>query len=241
LQHLGIPTLDFGFGGEDGGGEYHSIYDSYDDYTRFKDPNFAYGVALAQTTGHSVLRMADADVLPFDFRSLQVTISKYAEELSKLADDTREATTINNQLIKSNQYTLAADPTVQYKAPEAKAEVPAIDFKPLTNSLDSLKKSADKLATYWSAAILKEGDHDKLNKLLYQAEQQLLATDGLPRRGWYKHTIYAPGFYTGYGVKTIPGVREAIEQHNWEEVKQQIGVVAGRINALAGYLAMGVR
>lgn len=241
LQHLGIPTLDFGFGGEDGGGEYHSIYDSFDDYKRFKDPDFAYGVALSQTAGHSVLRMADADVLPFDFRSLQTTISKYATELTKLANDTREATVIDNQLIKANDYTLAADPTHLYKAPAAKSEVPQIDFKPLTGALDSLKKSADKLATYWTAATLKNGDHDKLNKLLYQAEQQLLSVDGLPRRSWYRHTIYAPGFYTGYGVKTLPGIREAIEQRNWDEVKQQIGVVAGRINALAGYLAMGAK
>lgn len=241
LQHLGIPTLDFGFGGEDGGGEYHSIYDSFDDYKRFKDPDFTYGVALAQTAGHSVLRMADAEVLPFDFRSLQATIAKYATELTKLADDTRESTKIDNQLIKANDYTLAADPTHLYKAPVAKDTVPPIDFKPLTGALDSLKKSADKLAAYWSAAALKDGDHDKLNKLLYHAEQQLLAAEGLPRRGWYKHTIYAPGFYTGYGVKTIPGIREAIEQRNWDEVKQQIGVVAGRINALAGYLAMGVK
>jgi len=241
LQHLGIPTLDFGFGGEDGGGEYHSIYDSFDDYRRFKDPDFAYGVALSQTAGHTVMRMADADVLPFDFRSLQTTIDKYATELTKLADDTREATKIDNELIKAHDYILAADPTLPYKAPEPKAEVPDIDFKPLTTALDSLKKSADKLAAYWSAAVLKDGDHDKLNKLLYQAEQQLLTTEGLPRRGWYKHTIYAPGFYTGYGVKTIPGIREAIEQRNWDEAKQQIVVVAGRITALAGYLTAGVK
>jgi N-acetylated-alpha-linked acidic dipeptidase len=237
LQHLGITTLDLGFGGEDGGGEYHSIYDSFDDYRRFKDPDFAYGVALAQIAGHSVLRMANAEVLPFDFRSLQATISKYATELSKLTDDTREATKMDNQLIAANYYNLAADPTRQYKAPVAKDTVPAIDFKALTGALDSLKKSADKLAVYWSTAVLKDGDHDKLNKLLYRAEQQLLTAEGLPRRGWYRHTIYAPGFYTGYGVKTLPGIREAIEQRNWEEARQQIAVVAGRINALATYLS----
>jgi N-acetylated-alpha-linked acidic dipeptidase len=241
LQHLGITTLDLGFGGEDGGGEYHSIYDSFDDYKRFKDPDFAYGVALAQTAGHTVLRMANAEVLPFDFRSLQATISKYATELSKLADDTREATKVDNQLVGANYYTLAADPTQPYKAPVAKDTVPAIDFKPLTAALDSLKKSADKLAAYWGTAVLADGSHDKLNKLLYQAEQQLLAAEGLPRRGWYKHTIFAPGFYTGYGVKTIPGIREAIEQRNWEEARQQIAVVSGRINALASYLAEGAK
>ncbi|MEO7215099.1 transferrin receptor-like dimerization domain-containing protein [Mucilaginibacter sp.] len=239
LQHLGITTLDLGFGGEDGGGEYHSIYDSFDDYRRFKDPDFAYGVALAQTAGHSVLRMANAEVLPFDFRSLQTTISKYATELSKLADDTRETTKMDNQLVAANYYSIAADPIRQYKAPVAKDTVPAIDFKALTGALDSLKKSADKLAAYWSAAVLKDGDHDKLNKLLFQAEQQLLTADGLPRRGWYKHTIYAPGFYTGYGVKTLPGIREALEQRNWAEARQQIAVVSGRINALAAYLSDG--
>jgi N-acetylated-alpha-linked acidic dipeptidase len=237
LQHLGIPTLDFGFSGEDEGGEYHSIYDSFDDYRRFKDPDFKYGVALSQTAGHSVLRMADAEVLPFDFRSLQTTISRYATELTELVNTTRENTTIENQLIKANDYTLAADPTKQFKAPEAKADVPQIDFKPLTGALDSLKKSADKLATDWSAALLKDGNHDKLNKLLYHAEQQLLSVDGLPRRGWYKHTIYAPGFYTGYGVKTLPGIREAIEQRNWTEARAQIIVVAARVNALAAYLS----
>jgi N-acetylated-alpha-linked acidic dipeptidase len=241
LQHLGITTLDLGFGGEDGGGEYHSIYDSFDDYRRFKDPDFAYGVALAQTAGHSVLRMANAEVLPFDFRSLQATISKYATELSKLVDDTRETTKMDNQLVAANYYNLAADPTRQYKAPVAKDTVPAIDFKALTGALDSLKKSVDNLAAYWSATALKDGDHDKLNKLLYRAEQQLLTAEGLPRRGWYRHTIYAPGFYTGYGVKTLPGIREAIEQRNWEEARQQIAVVSGRINALATYLSDGAK
>jgi N-acetylated-alpha-linked acidic dipeptidase len=180
--------------------------------------------------------MADAEILPFDFRTLQATIGRYAMELVELVKTTRENTTIENQLIKANDYTLAADPTKKFIAPEAKSDVPEIDFKPLTSALDSLKKSADKLADKQSADMLKDGKHDKLNKLFYQAEQQLLSTDGLPRRGWYKHTIYAPGFYTGYGVKTLPGIREAIEQRNWTEAQAQISVVAGRINALAAYL-----
>jgi N-acetylated-alpha-linked acidic dipeptidase len=236
LQHLGIPTLDFGFGGEDPGGEYHSIYDSFDDYKRFKDPDFKYGVALSQTAGHAVLRMADAEILPFDFRTLQATIGRYATELVELVKTTRENTTVENQLIKANEYTLAADPTKKYIAPAIKSDVPEIDFKPLTSALDSLKKSADKLAGTQAVDILKSGNHDKLNKLFYQAEQQLLSADGLPRRGWYKHTIYAPGFYTGYGVKTLPGIREAIEQRNWTEAQSQITVVAERIKALASYL-----
>lgn len=235
LQHLGIPTLDLGFGGEGGGGDYHSIYDSYDDYVRFKDPGFSYGVALSETAGHAILRMANADVLPFDFRDLQSTIEKYANEVSELTDKMRENTTMENQLITTNAYSLAADPTKHELVPVAKGEVPKLDFTPLKRALDSLKKSADRMAAFWAVATQKDSDNDKLNKRLYHAEQQLLS-DGLPRRPWYRHTIYAPGFYTGYGVKTLPGIREAIEQRNWAEAQDQITVVAQHIDNLAAYL-----
>jgi N-acetylated-alpha-linked acidic dipeptidase len=235
LQHLGITTLDLGYGGEDGGGEYHSIYDSFDDYRRFKDPTFVYGVALSKTAGHAILRMADADLLPFDFRSLQATIDKYAKELSDMTDNMRESTDMENLLIKTNDFALAADPEKHEQPPGAKASVPKIDFTALKTALDSLKKSADKLAAAWSSAAQTDADHDKLNQALYHAEQQLLG-DGLPRRPWYRHTIYAPGFYTGYGVKTLPGIREAIEQRNWTEAQDQVAVVAKSISNLAGYL-----
>ena len=241
LQHLGVPTLNVGFGGEDGGGEYHSIYDSYDDYSRFKDPGFVYGVTLAQTTGHAVLRMADADLLPFDFRSLYTTLDKYSAEVTELIKTMRENTAMDNTLIKANDYTLAADPTKHLQAPAAKPDVPELDFSALKSALDSLKKSADQLAITWSAASQANTNNEKLNELLYHAEQQLLSTEGLPRRPWYKHTIYAPGFYTGYGVKTLPGIREAIEQRNWPEAQQQIAVVAKSIGGLAAYLKDGNR
>lgn len=236
LQHLGIPTLDIGYGGEDGGGEYHSIYDSFDDYRRFKDSSFKYGVALAQTAGHAVLRMADADLLPFDFRNLQTTVDKYVTELTELVDKMHENTAIENQLIKANDFALAADPTKREQLPAAKDTVPKLDFTALKAAMDTFKKAADKLANNWTLASQSNADNDKLNKQLYQAEQQLLATDGLPRRPWYRHTIYAPGFYTGYGVKTLPGIREAIEQRNWKEAQEQIGVVAASINKLSAYL-----
>jgi N-acetylated-alpha-linked acidic dipeptidase len=239
LQHLGIPTLDLGFGGEDGGGEYHSIYDSYDDYRRFKDSSFKYGVALAQTAGHAVLRMADAELLPFYLRNLQTTINKYVTELNELVDKMRESTAMDNQLIKSNDFALAADPTKHEQLPVAKDSVPKLDFTALKTAVDTLKKVADKLSVSWTAASQANGNNDKLNKLLYHAEQQLLSADGLPRRPWYRHTIYAPGFYTGYGVKTLPGIREAIEQRNWKEAQDQIGVVAKSINNLVGYLSAG--
>jgi N-acetylated-alpha-linked acidic dipeptidase len=139
-------------------------------------------------------------------------------------------------LIRSNSYGLAADPAEKWIAPVAKPEVPYIDFSSLQNAMLELGKSTEALSQRWKKTIATQGDHQKINEALYRAEQQLLTTAGLPRRGWYKHTLYAPGFYTGYGVKTIPGVREAIEQRNWKEAQEQIKVVAASIQSLATYL-----
>jgi N-acetylated-alpha-linked acidic dipeptidase len=236
IQHLGIPSLDLGYGGENEGGEYHSIYDSYDDYKRFKDPTFEYGVALSKTAGRAALRMADADLLPFDFRSLSKTVNGFVKDLMNKTEAMRETTSTENEVIRTNQYGLANDPTDKIKAPSPKAEVPYIDFSPLQNALTALEKAGDHASEVWSRAIATNTDHAALDQSLYKAEQLLLTETGLPRRGWYKHTLYAPGFYTGYGVKTIPGVREAIEQRNWKEAQEQITVVAGAINSLADYL-----
>ena len=236
LQHIAVPSLNLGFGGEDNGGEYHSIYDSYDHYSRFKDPGFQYGITLAQTAGRAALRLANADVLPFDFRNLYTTVNGYTNELMELTSQMRESTAIENHLVTNNDYKLAADPTKPMSLPKAKAEVPFIDFSSLQNALSSLQKSADSLSSAWNAAVVSSGDHDALNQALYQAEQQLMSNAGLPRRTWYKHILYAPGFYTGYGVKTLPGIREAIEQRNWKEAQQQILAAAESINRLSNYL-----
>ena len=120
--------------------------------------------------------------------------------------------------------------------PELKDEVPYIDFSPLQNALSLLQKSADNLYIKWNQKLTFSKDVAVFNKALYKAEQQLLLTNGLPRRNWYKHTIYAPGFYTGYGVKTMPGIREALEQRNWKEAQEQVEITSGVVNALAGYL-----
>jgi N-acetylated-alpha-linked acidic dipeptidase len=233
LQHLGLPSLDFGFGGEDEGGEYHSIYDSYDNYRRFKDPTFAYGVALAKVAGHTVLRMADADALPFDFSKLYKITDGYATELMGMTNDLRNSTAVENQLLAKNDYKLAADPTKTYIQPAPKAEVPFLDFSPLQNALNSLKKSTDSL----NAGIKKmNASNENIDLQLAHAEQQLLFANGLPRRSWYKHSLYAPGFYTGYGVKTLPGIREAIEQRNWKEAQDEINLTAQSIERFAAYL-----
>ncbi|UPK66866.1 transferrin receptor-like dimerization domain-containing protein [Chitinophaga filiformis] len=236
LQHLGIPSLNIGFGGEGAGGEYHSIYDTYENYSRFKDPGFEYGVALSKLGGHAALRLADADVLPFDFRSLAKTINGYTTELISLAEQMRESTAVENQIINNNAYQLAGDATKPIKAPALKSEVPYLDFSKLQNALVALDKATQQLQEARSKAPLPAAKTDALNKALYQAEQQLLYDKGLPNRAWYKHTVYAPGFYTGYGVKTLPGIREAIEQRRWQEAEEQIAIAAAAVNRLTTYL-----
>ncbi|MBC9933747.1 transferrin receptor-like dimerization domain-containing protein [Chitinophaga qingshengii] len=230
LQHLGVPSLDLGFGGEDAGGEYHSIYDSYDNYVRFKDPTFSYGVVLSQTAGHTALRIANAVTLPFDFRKLYETVNGYVNELTELASDLRESTALENQLLRENKYQLAADTAKHLSPPPVRAAVPFIDFAPIQNALVAL----DTVTQGFSGKLA--ANKPQLNKQLYQAEQQLLNEKGLPSRAWYKHTLYAPGFYTGYGVKTIPGVREALEQRRWQEAGEQIDAAAAAISRLAKYL-----
>jgi N-acetylated-alpha-linked acidic dipeptidase len=236
FQHIGVPSLDIGFGGEDNGGEYHSIYDSYDLFKKFKDPKMEYEVALAQTAGRVTLRFADADVLPFDFRSLQKAIAKYTDEVMAMMDKMREDTKVENEMIDKKLYVIANNITNPLLPPTVKPEVPFLNFSSLQNAVNALEQSADSLQNFITKKKLSQAEKNNLNIKLYQAEQQLLTKDGLPRRSWYRHSIYAPGFYTGYGVKTLPGIREAIEQRNWPEAQQQIEITAAAINRFAAYL-----
>lgn len=236
IQHAGIPALNLSFGGEGSGGEYHSIYDSYYNFIAFKDPGFKYEVTLAQVAGRAALRMANADILPFDFTHLYHTINGYADELINLLKNSRELTQVKNQIINSGGYKVGEDPTKKLVATVAKDEVPYLDFSPLQNALADLKKSADSLKVVFQNKIKNNTVSKEFNQSLYRAEQQLLNEDGLPRRTWYKHTIYVPGFYTGYGVKTMPGIREAIEQREWKEAKEQIIVDAKAVMRLSDYL-----
>jgi N-acetylated-alpha-linked acidic dipeptidase len=237
IQHLGIPCLDFGYGGESAGGEYHSIYDSYDDYRRFKDPSFQYGVTLVKTAGRSTLRMADANLLPFDFRTLYSTINGYASDLMTQIDQMRETTALTNQLVKNHDYLYATDTARHLQLPEGKDEVPYLDFSALQNALNELEHATKHLGDTLAKAKLGDDRLKAVNEALYRAEQQLLSDNGLPRRPWYRHAIYAPGFYTGYGVKTLPGIREAIEQRNFTEAQQQIAVDAAVLKKFAAYLS----
>jgi N-acetylated-alpha-linked acidic dipeptidase len=235
LQHEGIPSLNLAFGGEDGGGEYHSIYDSYSLYAKFKDPGFQYGVTLAETAGHAILRMSCADGLAFNFTHLYNTIDAYTNELIALLKTSRESTELENQIILAGAYAAGDDPTKGYSAPRVKPEVPFLDFSTLQNAVRELKISVDSLNIDFQNKLKTNSFSISFNQSLYRAEQQLLNEPGLPRRAWYKHTLYAPGSYTGYGVKTMPGIREAIEQRNWKEAQQQIETDSRTIIKLADY------
>ncbi len=225
IQHAGIASLNLGYGGEDSGGEYHTIYDTYPNYKRFKDPDFAYGVALANTAGRIVLRLANADVLPLEFEQWHKTVSSYVDEIMKETDTLRKTVEKHNKMVDSNTFELAADPKEPFVKPEKEEAVPYLDFTPVQNQLASLKSSIDKFKAT-DRSNLSPDKRTKLNQELMQVEQVLTSEKGLPRRSWYKHQIYAPGFYTGYGVKTLPGVREAIEQKDWKEAQEQITMLA---------------
>jgi N-acetylated-alpha-linked acidic dipeptidase len=240
LQHLGIASLNIGFGGENGGGSYHSMFDSYDHYTRFGDPGFAYGVTLAKVTGRAVLRFAQADVLPMRFADYAETIDGYLDEVMELADDKRGETTRHNRLVEMDAFRLQADPTATYVAPEAEDPVPFFDFSPVQNALSQFSDaSADfdrSTAAGLSSGTLSPVRLAAINAALQDVEQALTDSAGLPGRPWFRHTIYAPGFYTGYGVKTLPGIREAIEQRQWDLVAPQMQRIADAIERVTALL-----
>ncbi|HCL84588.1 MAG TPA: folate hydrolase [Chitinophagaceae bacterium] len=237
LQHLGIPCLDFGFSGEENSGVYHSIYDSYDNFIRFIDPGFYYEAALSKMAGHTTLRMLNADLLPFDYRSLYRQIKSYTAELQGLITSLRETTSINNEIIRRKYGVLAADTAITFIPPAIKQEVPYIDFSPLENAVTSLGRASDHAFALLKNKSLNAKQKDSLNQQLYRAEQQLLLDQGLPLRSWYKHVLYAPGYYTGYSVKTLPGIRESIEQRNFQQAETEIRRAAVSINKLAEYLS----
>ena len=225
IQHTGIPSLNLGFGGEGSGGEYHTIYDTYTHYTRFKDPGFDYGVALANTAGRISLRLANAEVLPFELTQWHSTIEGYLGEVMKTLEGMRAEVEKHNKLVASDAYQLTMDPKKPVAPAKMKEEVPYLDFSPIQNVVAELEKSIEAFSKA-DVLALSSAKKAQLNEKLMGLEQVLLQDKGLPRRDWFKHQIYAPGFYTGYGVKTLPGVREAIEQKEWKEAQEQIGVLA---------------
>ena len=211
-------------------GSYHTLYDTYEHYTTFRDPGMVYGVALAQVAGRATLRLANAPRLPFEFIGLADNLGLYLEQLEELANNMREQTLETNARIDSGVYDLALDPTRTLGAPLKKEEVPYFNFAPLNNALDELNRAAEVYAgVAGNGAAISAAD----NKLLYTSERELTREDGLPGRPWFRHHIYAPGFYTGYGVKTLPGVREAIEERQYALVEDEIFIAADVISGMA--------
>ena len=232
LQFLGIASLNLGFGGEGSGGEYHSVYDSYDHFTRFKDPGFQYGITLSKTAGRTMMRLANADVLPIDFNSFYKTVNDYVVELKTLLDNTRAETEQENKMISDKLFDLAKDPKKGFQTPKPKDAVPYLNFSELENKMAELKATAEEFQKlYANGTKLSPEKQKELNEILFKVERALINEKGLPRRSWYKHQVYAPGFYTGYGVKTLPGIREGIEERNWKEAQDNIQVVAKTIEA----------
>jgi len=209
LDFLTVASLNLGFGGDGGGGVYHSIYDSFDWYTRFGDPDFSYGVALSQTVGTTILRLADASVLPFQFTDYAKTLTGYVDEVETLRREKPGAASIDLTPVRDAVAKLEAAATAYEQALAPLANVPA----------SALAGRADELKA--------------LNRLIYTTERQLGHEKGLPRRDWFKHLIYAPGFYTGYGVKTLPGIREGLEEGGWDEARGYVLIVSNAIAAMA--------
>jgi N-acetylated-alpha-linked acidic dipeptidase len=231
LQHLGIASANLSFSGEAEGGSYHTLYDTYEHFTRWLDPGLKYGSTLAKVTGRAALRLANAPRLPFEFKGFADNVALYVDELVELADTMRDDTEKTRLLLEEGTYAAALDPDKTLGPPKVQPPVPHFNFAPLRNAVDRLEVAANQFdaATANSAKTSEE-----INRLLFTSERLLTRDAGLQGRTWYKHYLYAPGFYTGYGVKTIPAVREAIEQREYAMVDPQIEVAADVLNLMAG-------
>ena len=231
LQHDGVASLNIGFGGEDGGGIYHSIYDDFYWFTHFSDTDFVYGRALAQTGGTAVMRLADADLLPFEFRDLADTVQTYLKELKTLSQKTQDDIRERNREIEEGVFKATNDPKRPLVAPAVEAVPPHLNFAPMENAVEALTRSAGEYhkaleqASANGGAALASASLVQVNKMLIKSERKFTTAEGLPNRPWFKHQLYAPGFYTGYAAKTVPAVREAIEQKQWKRADDAIVVV----------------
>jgi N-acetylated-alpha-linked acidic dipeptidase len=239
IDHLGIASVNLGYGGEDPGGQYHSIYDDFYWYTHFQDTDFVYERALAQTAGTMVMRMADADMLPFQFSDLADTVHLYLTELKTLATDKRDEAKERNREIAEGVYQALADPKKHRVPPPAEEIPPYLNFAPLEQASDDLTDAAQAFDKAYTEAA---GNAPAgLNEDLLRSERLFTNDKGLPNRPWFEHLLYAPGLYTGYGVKTIPGVREAIEQKQWAEADEQIRRVSASIENEADLLKQATK
>ena len=249
IHHAGVPALNIGFGGESGGGSYHSIFDSYDHYKRFSDGDYIYGTTLAKVNGRMVLRLSEADILPFRFMNMAENIGTFIESNKKLAKTVAEKTKRRNRLLNEKAFTISANPKKTFLPPKRLDHVPEFDFTPLEAAHQRLKTSAmnyEKALSSMKKGSMSAEMKIQVNRLLKDVEQAMTREEGLPRRNWFKNMIYAPGYYTGYGVKTLPGIREGLEERKWDETHLFIGEVtraldraSAKINAATEILKAG--
>jgi len=243
INFAGVASLGIGFGGEDGGRIYHSIYDDFYWYTHFSDKDFVYGRALAQAGSTSVVRMADADLLPFQFSDFADDVKMYVREVEKFADKQREEIQENNQKLAEGMYEATADPRYSWVTPKKEEVPPHLNFAPLDNAVESLERSSaeyqkalDRVGANGGAALA-SASVKEVNAMLIQCEHKLTTPEGLPGRFWYKHELYAPGVYTGYAAKAIPAVREGLEQKKWKEAEESAARVAKVLESEAQHIS----
>jgi N-acetylated-alpha-linked acidic dipeptidase len=240
VQHAGIASINLSFGDEDQDGIYHSIYDDFYFFAHYLDTDFTYGRALAQTVGTAVIRLADADVVPMEFTNLADTVQKYGRELKELLGRKQEDVRERNRQIADGVFAAMRDPRAPVPIPKTEAIPPAINFAPYDNAAAALTDAARRYDKALGTARAKVAANQKalvaLNAKLRQAEIQLIDNDGLFRRPWYRHLIYAPGFYTGYGVKTVPGVREGIEDGRYADAEKEVSRVASALTRLTSLI-----
>jgi N-acetylated-alpha-linked acidic dipeptidase len=223
LDHAGIAALNIGFGGEANGGIYHSIYDDFYWYTHFGDPEFVYERALAQLGGTAVMRMADADVLPFDPSASADTVKRYLGELKSELKERQDKAKERNRELEEGVFTAIADPQKKYVPPPNEQMPPYLNFAPLENGVAAYERAAKRYKTAFSRladsnpTVWDSPEIKAINQQLILTERTFMTTEGLKERPWFKHQIYAPGAYTGYGVKTFPAVREMIEEDKWTD------------------------
>jgi N-acetylated-alpha-linked acidic dipeptidase len=196
LQHLGVPATDVSSTGSYG--VYHSVFDNFAWFKKFGDPDFTYEQEMARVFGLEAIRMADADVLPYDYEEYGKEIAVYLDAARKKSDSM-----LGN---RSPNFSEAIEAARHFE--QAGAKIHSKQNKPPHDAV-------------------------KLNRALLDAERALLLPDGLPNRHWYHHAIYAPGQYTGYAAVVIPGVNEAIDQHDAERTQQQIAALAAALNRAA--------
>jgi len=226
----GISSLNIGYGGENNADAYHSIYDDFYWYTHFVDTDFSYGRALAQTGGTAVLRLANADLIPYEYNGQADTIARYVKDLEKLLKDKQDEITERNLELQEGVFTATADPRKTYVPPPVAAVPPFMNFAPLKNGVESIKKSAERYQAAFakwqaSGSDLPASTEATLNADLMQIPRTFLTDRGLPERPWFKNQIYAPGAYTGYGAKPIAAVREYMDQEKWKEADAQVPTV----------------